>query len=437
MINTNQNAWIQRGLGLWLLLKSALASSYGYPFEIDVMELQEISPRPGTAISSRNFDKYRHLLDKDLGVFIDNDFLSVTVGEPTSFRPHPAFVMASKRSAGSVRLSEKPGILENFKEGLPFPAEPKLEDADAGRKLAWNMRYAYFGDSGKVPEMFWQLRDWRSEKIEFDMEFKARLMRFMYRHVQVPVPALDKNPQDAFGAAFLTAVNAGSYDRTQALIFANRDESEQANGWVYIPQLERTQSLASFRAEESMFGSDILATDFLAYTGSLVDMSWNYKGSTYMLLPAYRHDRIRPSEKKARKYNYWHVGFGGRAGCFPKVNWQLRRTHILEGKAKENDDNAQKRIFYVDAQTFAPLVWKIYKSSNKLWKFIINTYAHPNTHVIDNNESGAPIATAFSTIDTLTNRCTTVQLFTLINPSDVQQKDFDPTRMRAGGRRLR
>ena len=115
--------------------------------------------------------------------------------------------------------------------------------------------------TAEVPEMFWQLKDW-GQKVEFEMEFQARLMRFMYRHVLEPVPAFEKNSQDAFGAAFLTAINAGSYDRTQALIFANRDESKQPNGWVYIPQLERTQSLASFREEESMFGSDILATDF-------------------------------------------------------------------------------------------------------------------------------------------------------------------------------
>ena len=74
------------------------------------------------------------------------------------------------------------------------------------------MRYAYLGDSGKIPEMFWELKDWRSQKVEFEMEFQARLMRFMYRHVLEPVPAFEKNSQDAFGAAFLTAINAGSYD---------------------------------------------------------------------------------------------------------------------------------------------------------------------------------------------------------------------------------
>ena len=418
------------------LFPFSTASSY-QPFEIDIEELQEISPRPGTRITDENFTSYNHLIDPDLGIFIANNFFSFTVGEPISFRPHPAFILASRRTAGATKLGPNEGILLNFEEGLPFSQEPSLFEQEAGRKLAWNMRYAYLGDSGKVPEMFWQLKDWRSQKVEFEMEFQARLMRFMYRHVLEPVPAFEKNSQDAFGAAFLTAINAGSYDRTQALIFANRDESKQPNGWVYIPQLERTQSLASFREEESMFGSDILATDFLTYTGSLVDMDWKYKGSTFTLLPLYRHDRIQSSEKKARKYDYWHVDFEGRSSCFPKVNWQIRRAYILEGTAKDPNDKVQKRIFYLDAQTFTPALWKIYNKSGKLWKFLINSYAHPNSHLMENNESGAPISTAFSTIDTLTNRCTTIQLLTLVNPPDVEQKDFDPSRMRIGGRRFR
>ena len=184
-------------------------SSY-QPFEIDIEELQEISPRPGTRITDKNFPSYSHLIDPDLGIFIANKFFSFTVGEPISFRPHPAFILASRRTAGATQLSPNEGTLLNFKEGLPFSLEPNSLELEAGRKLAWNMRYAYLGDSGKVPEMFWQLKDWRSQKVEFEMEFQARLMRFMYRHVLEPVPAFENNSQDAFGAAFLTSFFAGA-----------------------------------------------------------------------------------------------------------------------------------------------------------------------------------------------------------------------------------
>jgi hypothetical protein len=404
-------------------------------FTLDLDELQEISPRPGTVISAVNFPRYGHLLDHDFGTFVAGDFANLSIGEPLSFTPHPAFVSATRRFRSQAKLGTANGVLDNFSQGLPFAGEPTVADAQAGQKLAWNMRYAYTGDSGKIDEMFWQLRDWRSEKIAVEMQFKARTMRFMYRHVQKPLPFLPVNPQDAYGAFLLNAVEAGSYDGTQALVFANRDEAREVNGWVYIPQLRRTQSLASFSSEESMFGSDILPTDFLIYSGRLTDMKWKFRGSTFMLLPMYRHDRVALAERKSRKYDYWHTALSGRAGCFPQVNWQLRNVLILEGTATHAAAPVQRRVFYLDAQTHVAALWKTYRENGGLWKFVIAAYAHPNSHVAHNHESGAPIMTAFSTIDIQTNRCTTVQLLTLVNVDDVGPDDFDTGNMQSGGGR--
>ena len=62
-------------------------------------------------------------------------------------------------------------------------------------------------------------------------------------------------------------------------------------------------------------------------------------------------------------------------------------------------------------------------------------YAHPNSHLAVNHESGAPIATAFSTIDIETNRCTTLQILTLVNVDEVEPDDFDTADMQGRGRR--
>ncbi len=420
-------------VGCLLVALCDLAS--GAEFELDLNELVEISPRPGIAIGADNFERYQHLIDADFGKFVAGGFASLAIGDPLSFNPHPAFVSATRRYHGQTRLAEQPGLLVNFVQGLPFPEALSTDMPEAGLKTAWNMRYAYTGDSGRIPEMRWQLRDWRSEKVEFEMLFEARVMRFMYRHVQQPVPFVEDNPQDAYGGFVLSAIDAGSYDGTQALVFANRDEAREVNGWVYIPQLGRTQSLASFSTEESMFGSDILPTDFLIYSGRLTDMNWAYRGRTFMLLPMYRHDRVELSQHKARKYDYWHADFGGRAGCFPVVNWQLRPVYILEGTAVDPSAPVQRRVIYLDAQTHVAALWKTYRENDVLWKFVIGAFAHPNSHVRENNESGAPIMTAFSTIDIETNRCTTMQLLTVVNVDEVDAKDFDAGRMQSGGGR--
>lgn len=422
------------GFVIGLLLTALHGPAAGVEFEPDLTQLREISPRPGTVLTSENLGRYRHLLDSDFAKFVEQDFLSLTVGEPISFRPHQAFIFATQQHQGQPRLLN-PGQLADFTQGLPFANKPRRDSPDAGLKLAWNMRYAYTGDSGTIPEMFWQLRDWRKQDADFEMSFEARTMRFMARHVEPPLPAIADNPQDAFGAFFLAAIDAGSYDDTQALVFANRDESREVNGWVYIPQLGRTQTLASFRTEESMFGSDILPTDFLVYAGRLSDMTWHFRGSSYLLMPFYRHDRVELAARKARSHDYWHVDFGGRAGCFPKVNWQLREVYILEGFATEDSAPARRRLLYIDAQTHVAALWKIYQRDERLWKFAMTSFAHPNSHLRSNNESGAPVPSAFSTIDITTNRCTTIQMLTLINNNEVSPKDFDAGRMQSGGGR--
>lgn len=418
--------------GLLALLMSAATQA---AFTLDMTQLNEITPRPGTVIDTTNLPRYAHLLDPDFARFVAGGFTTVEVDEPLEFMPHPAFVSATARFGAQTRLGPRPGLLEDFVQGLPFPGEPRRDDPDAGVRTAWNMRYAYTGDSGLLPELHWQMRDWKSGQADLEMQFEARGMRFMYRHVMPPIPAIADNPQDAFAAFLLRAVDAGSYDGAEALVFSNRDESREVNGWVYLPQLGRTQSLASFSTRESMFGSDILPTDFLVYSGRLVDMHWRYLGHTYMLLPMYRHDRVRLSERKARRYDYWHVAFDGHAGCFPRVQWQLRPVLILEGTAVADTALVRKRVFYVDAQTHVAPLWKIYREDGRLWKFALAAYAHPDSHLPDNHESGAPIESAFSTIDLQTNRCTTVQVLTLVNSPEVEADDFDTAGMQGRGRR--
>ena len=92
-----------------------------------------------------------------------------------------------------------------------------------------------------------------------------------------------------------------------------------------------------------------------------------------------------------------------------------------------------RRLFYRDAQTRVPAMWKIHRGDGQLWKFVINAYAQPNSHLRENQESGAPVPTASSTIDIAANRCTTLQLLTVINVPDVGPADFDTGNMQHGG----
>lgn len=404
-------------------------------FEIEIDQLNEITPPPGLLINRANIDRYAAIVDAELADMVRQDWVNLTVGELISFRPHAAYIAATAQHGGSTKL-DAPGILVNYNGGRPFPRDPDLNDSRAGEKIAWNMRVMYNGDSGRIPELHLQYRDLRNDRVNRSLVFEATLMRFMYRHVVPPVPAVNKNLQNSLGAFYMHAVSAGDLTGAEVLAFFNRDDSEVKKGWVYIPQLRRSQSLASFPPRETMFSSDILPDDFLGYSGRIVDMDWKYVGSTYVLLPMYRHDQIVVTETKAARSNYRFVHFHGKGSCFPNITWQLRHAYIVEGRPSIDDYPVSMRYMYVDAQTYYPALVRIYDESGRFWKLTINGVAHPNSHVRENHETGAPIVDSASTIDINNNRCSTVQLLSMVNVDGITVQDFDPANL-GGGRRGR
>ncbi len=403
-------------------------------FEIDFQQLNEITPAPGFRIDAANVDRYAYIVDPELARFVRDGWVTLPVGELTSFRPHAAYVAATAQYGGRAAL-DAPGVLVNYQGGRPFPGPPALNDPRAGEKIAWNMRLMYNGDSATIPEMHWQYRDLRSEKLDRALSFEGRSMRFMYRHVVPPVPAVNKNLQNSLGAFYMRAVTAGDLTGAEVLAFINRDETESRKGWVYVPQLARSQSLASFPPRETMFGSDYLPDDFLG-AGRIIDMDWKYAGSTYVLLPMYRYDQIVVTETRANRSDYRFAHFHGKGICFPNITWQLRYTHIVEGYPSADDYPVSKRYIYIDAQTYHPALARIYDKEGHFWKFAINGVAHPNSHMPNNHETGAPIVDSATMIDVINHRCTTVQLLVLTNVAEVKVQDFDPANL-GGGRRGR
>jgi Protein of unknown function (DUF1329) len=423
---------IAGGLGLAALACNPLV--HAGDFDIDMAQVQELSPAPGTVIAAEGLAQYKQVLDADLAELVAQGWYSITVGEPLSFDPHPNFVAATAQHGAQTQLGEKPSEILNYTAGKPFPGNLSVDDPRAGERLAWNMRYAFAGDSTLIPEMYWGYRDMRSETLERTLTFNAAGMRYMYRHVKDPVPGVDKNPYAVYSAITLEAMDPTDVEGTKLLIYYNSDDNAEEQGWTYVPNLRRVRRVATTARTDSFLGSDIMIEDFLGYTGRLKDMEWSFHGSTYVLLPMYRHDQIEHSGTKARHYDYNFVDFTGYASCFPKVTWQLRKAYILEGKPRRDDHPLSKRFFYIDAQTSLPVLGKVYDRAGVLWKMLFGGVAHPDYHLAENRGSGVPMLDSSAVIDLQNKRCTTLQLVTITNPDSVKQSDFEPSALNVGAR---
>lgn len=417
-----------------LLLLAHKPAALAGDFAIDLAEFAELSPPPGTIINSANLEQSIQLLDPEFAELVAQGWLTITVGEPLSFEPHANYIAATERGGAATELGANPGEILNYTSGRPFPGELSPDDPRAGEKLVWNMRYGYAGDGGTIPEMYWQYRDMRSQKMERELEFEAEAMRFKYRHVIEPTPELKDNPYDVYNAITLTAREPGDVANTKLLIFYNADDTAEEQGWMYVPLLRRVRRVATTMRTDSFLGSDIMIEDFLGYTGRIMDMEWSYGGSRHLLLPMYRHDQIPESDRKTRRFNYHFVDFHGHSGCFPNVTWQVRKVLILEGKPKWSDHPLSRRFFYIDAQTMFPVFGKLYDRGGELWKFLLVGLGHPDFHHEQNHGSGVPLLDSGAAIDIQRKHCTTFQMMTLANQEKMKKRDFEPSALNTGAR---
>ncbi len=403
-------------------------------FDLDLNSIAEIAPPAGSVISLDNLEQFEQLLDEEFTELIRKGWLTVKTAETISFRPHENYVNATNRQRGETSLGTEPGVLNDYVAGRPFAGELSLEDPQAGVKLMWNMRYGYAGDGGKIPEMYWQYRDMRSQSLERELEFEAEAMRFMHRHVVEPTPELKDNPYKVYNAITLTALEPGDVANTKLLLFYNSDDLAEEQGWMYVPLLRRVRRVATTMRTDSFLGSDIMIEDFLGYTGRVKDMKWSYGGERHILLPMYRHDQIPHADRKARGYRYKFVDFHGHSGCFPNITWQVRKVHILEGVPKRDDHPLSKRFFYIDSQTMFPVFGKVYDRAGVLWKFLLGGIAHPDHHLKQNKGTGVPMLDSVSVIDIQNMHCTTVQMVTLANLKKMKKRDFEPSSLNVGAR---
>lgn len=390
------------------------------------------APPAGTVIDEANVETYAEFLDETLVMLIKRGDFALEIAATEAFPPHPDYVALTAANAGKTKLGSAPGELIDYAGGRPFSEPPSAEDHRAGEKMAWNMRYLWSGDGGRIRPFYWQYRNMRQGKVERELSFEAMSMRFMHRTVTPPVPAITTNPSGIYNALYLRVVGPPDIRNTQLLIHRLEDDTRQEEGWLYLGTQRRVRRLPTGQNTDAFLGSDIMIEDFLGYNGRIMDMEWRYLGTREVLLPFFRHSELTLSERAQGDYNF--VAFAGKGGCYPQIKWQFRTAYLMEAVPKWSEHPLSKRLYYVDAETFAPAYGRLYDNREKLWKFAIAGYSHPDHHLPANAGSHIPILDAVTMIDLQAEHCTTLQPRTEVSSVGIKASDFAVQALRARGR---
>lgn len=420
-------------------INTVQASDLASLFDVDKNELvKQFQPPVGTLLTRHNIADFSQSLDSDVAQLIKDGDVEIEVGEPNPFAINRHYVSATEQHYKTVELGDQAGIIKNYVSGRPFPMPLALDDDRAGDKAAWNMRYIYAPDENEVSEFIWHYKNMRTGKLERNLEMYGSMLRYKHRHTHEPMPNLADNRADIFNALYLRVDRPQDLRNTQLLIHRQEDDTRSEKAWMYSATQRRVRVLGTGQTTDAFLGSDIMIEDFLGFNGRIMDMTWNYRGSRWVLLPLYRRSELAvesfAKKSKSNQSEFQLIDFHGKGSCFPKVSWQLRKTYIVEAIPKSASHPLSKRVFYIDAQSYSPVLTKIYDRAGKLWKLGLAAISDSEYHHPNNKAWQGGITDAVSMIDLQAEHCTTIQMLPVLPARPLQPNQFTPQQLRAVGR---
>lgn len=402
-----------------------------YPYRNGVPQFPGLTP--GLAINQGNVAQFKDVLDAGMLRHVQDGWVELTVGETLSYDLAKAYVEASRKGMGKVKLGSKPGEIAGYEAGRPFLGEPDPKNPRAGEELAWNFKYGInWGDGAAISPFHWQYRDMKSGKVERNLKMHMRFLNYKHRIVQEPLPEITPNPSELFRAIYVSVEEPQDVKDTQLLIQRYENDLKQDDAFLYLGFQRRVRRLSTGQTTDAFLGSDDMVEDFEGYNGRISDMTWTYQGTANVLMPYYRHNALKNLDDRGDGDGYKYVTYGGKGGCFPNITWQLRKVYVLESRPVDPNHPISKRIHYMDAQTATLNRTLIYDRKGELWKSFTIGKAHPDHHLPGNAGSGIAIDDAFSMVDVQAQHCTTGQFKGLVDPAQAPANMFSVQYMRGG-----
>jgi len=392
--------------------------------------------QPGMKITKDNADSLKDIMDPFTARYVKQGWFEIQTTPTFSLPQHPNYIKQTRLHGDKATLTPQ-GTLANFVAGRPFPQEPDPKDAQAGVKLIWNFqRSINAGDSETIHPFWWTFRNAKTGQTERQLRFEWHFLNWKHRVMFDPKPDITPNPGNIFRSIYSIVLEPFDLANTQLLIHRYEDDLQRDDGWLYLGFQRRVRRLAVGQITDAFLGTDAMIEDFEGYNGRVSDYTWTYKSTQNILLPFEKHNEqpVLDSEPKGDKDGFRFVKFGGKGNCFPQVTWQLRKTHLIEGKPKDPNHPLSRRMVYQDAESGTLPIVLLYDKKGAPWKYFPICKSHSDHHLARNKGLGVAVDDCALFFDEQAMHCTTLQFKSHINAEDNPPSKFNVQNMRSTGR---
>jgi hypothetical protein len=281
--------------------------------------------------------------------------------------PQRTLEMTAK-NRDSARLVSAGGGVSDAAEGFPFPILDR-DPAVAAKQAIWNHKLKYKGVMTTRQE---NLVTPTPNGAFVPVRLREELLGNYWREGFVV-------KQDAVLTYFLQIVQSPA--RLAGDVLLVHETLDQAKNprqaWIYNPGQRRVRKAPSVGYDNPGAGTDGLRSYDMTdmFNGALDRYDWSYAGKQALLMPynAYRMHRqgtsfeefVRPGHLNPELFRY-----------------ELHRVHVVNATLKPGARHqAQRRVFYLDEDSWQILVIEHYDAGGKLWRIseahCINYYEVP------------------------------------------------------------
>jgi len=253
---------------------------------------------------------------------------------------------ATGKYKGSAKITARGG-LENYTAGLPFP------DPKTGIEAMYNYEYKYNGDDFSFTD---------TDFFIYSTTGKSRLLKGGYNRYAYqgrlfldPKPTVQSSdkielkevqwltyPEDVAGLALLTV--------------RYQDPGKGDDGWMYIPSIRRVRRISVAQRGDSFGGTDLTWDDYRGFSGKVSDYTWKLLGKKEII--GMYHAVT------------WKMRHKDRVPFSEDVRYELRPVVVVEGVNKMKDYVYNRRIIYLDADSWYIVAEDLYDRRGALWKYL-------------------------------------------------------------------